>query len=140
MIEPHWASVKATVPYGMEFKDYIIIQNDTVDNWLANIKNNLVKTPGKLEFTLKGTDEDDNFIFKPYYLEYKERYGIYFYLLTPDSPALKEIMDSRERARRFVEATIDVVQIINDQYEVAHNLRAIPLEGIRWLQFQAGLR
>mgnify|MGYP000880879325 FL=1 len=123
VIEPHWASVKATIPYGMEFKDYIIIQNDTVDNWLANIKNNLVKTPGKLEFTLKGTDEDDNFIFKPYYLEYKERYGIYFYLLTPDSPALKEILDSRERARRFVEATIDVVQIINDQYEVAHNLR-----------------
>ena len=123
VIEPHWASVKATIPYGMEFKDYIIIQNGTVDDWLANIKNNLVKTPGKLEFTLRGTDEDDNFIFKPYYLEYKERYGIYFYLLTPDSPVLKEIMESRERARRLVEATIDVVQIINDQYEVAHNLR-----------------
>lgn len=123
VIEPHWASVKATIPYGMEFKDYIIIQNGTVDDWLANIKNNLVKTSGKLEFTLRGTDEDDNFIFKPYYLEYKERYGIYFYLLTPDSPVLKEIMESRERARRLVEATIDVVQIINDQYEVAHNLR-----------------
>ena len=41
--------------------------------------------------------------------------GIYFYLLTPDSPVLKEIMESRGRARRLVEATIDVVQIINDQ-------------------------
>jgi len=123
VIEPHWASVKATIPYGMDFKDYIVIQDDTVDNWLANIKNNLVKKPGKLEFSLRGTDEDENFIFKPYYLEYKERYGIYFYLLTPASPALKEILEARARARRLVEATIDVVQIINDQYEVAHNLR-----------------
>ncbi|NLM97014.1 MAG: hypothetical protein GX175_05320 [Halanaerobiaceae bacterium] len=123
VIEPHWASVKAVIPYGKDFKDYIVIQNGTVDDWLANIENNLIKTPGKLEFTLRGTDEDDNFIFKPYYLEYKERYGIYFYLQTPDSPALKEILESRERAGRLVEATIDVVQIINDQYEAAHNLR-----------------
>lgn len=89
VVEPHWASVKATIPDGVKIKDYLVIQNDPIDNWLDNIKSNLIKTPGKLEFTLRGTDEDGNFKFKPYYLEYKERYGIYFQLLTPGSPALR---------------------------------------------------
>ncbi|HHT49226.1 MAG TPA: hypothetical protein GXZ98_08050 [Firmicutes bacterium] len=85
VVEPHWASVKATTPDGVKIKDYIVLQHDPIEHWLDNINNNLVKTPGKLEFTLRGTDEDDNFKFKPYYREYKERYGIYFRLLTSGS-------------------------------------------------------
>ena len=87
--EQWWLSpiglVKATTPDGVKIKDYIVLQHDPIEHWLDNINNNLVKTPGKLEFTLRGTDEDDNFKFKPYYREYKERYGIYFRLLTSGS-------------------------------------------------------
>jgi DUF1680 family protein len=53
-----------------------------IDNWLGNIKNNLVRTPGKLEFTLRNTDEDYNLKFTPHYQRYKDRYGIYFKLGT----------------------------------------------------------
>ncbi|HOB09860.1 MAG TPA: glycoside hydrolase family 127 protein [Limnochordia bacterium] len=123
VVEPHWASVKATTPEGVEIKDYIVVQDGTIEDWIANIKTNLVKTPGKLEFTLRGTDEDDNFKFVPYYSEYKERYGIYFHLLTPDSPVLKEILEAKERAARLAEATIDMVQLTNDQHELVHNLQ-----------------
>lgn len=125
IIEPHWFSVKPTLPEDVEadIKDYIVIQEGTVEDWLANIRANLVKTPGKLEFTLRGTDEDDNFRFIPYFSEYKERYGIYFHLLTPNSPVLKEILEAKARAAKLAAATIDMVQITNDQYEAAHNLR-----------------
>ncbi len=54
----------------------------SIDNWLANIKNNLHQTPGKLEFTLRNTDEDNHLVFTPHYQRYKDRYGIYFKLGT----------------------------------------------------------
>lgn len=80
VVAPHWASVKATIPEGVEIKDYFVLREASREDWLANLKNNFVKTPGKLEFTLRGTDADGNLKFKPYYLEYQERYGIYFQL------------------------------------------------------------
>lgn len=54
----------------------------SIDNWLSNIKSNLVKTDGKLEFTLRNTDRNNNLVFTPHYLRYKDRYGIYFKLGT----------------------------------------------------------
>lgn len=57
-----------------------------VDNWLANIKNNLVQRPGKLDFTLRNTDEDNRLVFTPHYQRYKDRYGIYFKLGTYVGP------------------------------------------------------
>lgn len=62
----------------------------SIDNWLGNIKNNLVQTPGKLEFTLKNTDEDNNLKFTPQYQRYKDRYGIYFKLGTYTGPVPSE--------------------------------------------------
>lgn len=119
----HMASVKATIPEGVNIKDYILIENDTVDNWIDNIASNLVRTPGRLEFTLRNTDEDDNLKFTPYYLEYKSRYGIYFRLAALDSPEFQKIILERKNAAKKGEATIDEVQITNDQSELAHNLR-----------------
>ena len=57
-IEPHWASVKATLPSSLAINENIVIQDCSIEAWLENIKANLVRTPGKLEFCLKGTDRD----------------------------------------------------------------------------------
>jgi len=62
----------------MDIKDYIRIKKGTVKEWLDNIANNLLKTGDALEFRLNGTDEDDKLIFTPYFMQHKERYGIYW--------------------------------------------------------------
>jgi len=77
-------SVKATIPEGVRIKDYIAVKNGTVDDWIDNIASNLVRTPGRMEFLLRNTDEDENLKFTPYYLEYENRYGVYFRLVSQD--------------------------------------------------------
>lgn len=90
--EPQWASAKATIPSGVVIKDTIGIKSGTaIDDWIANIKNNLVQTPGTVEFTLRNTDSDSTLKFTPHYQRYTDRYGIYFRLTgtaggnTPDA-------------------------------------------------------
>jgi len=61
--------------------------------------------------------------FTPYYLEYQQRYGIYFRLVTLDSPELQTIIIAKKNANKRDEATIDAVQITNDQNELVHNLQ-----------------
>ncbi|OAB41159.1 beta-L-arabinofuranosidase domain-containing protein [Paenibacillus antarcticus] len=120
---PHLASQKANMPSGVSFKDYILIKDGNVNDWVREIKNNLVKTEGKLEFTLRNTDEDNHLKFTPYYTLYKERYGIYFYLSALDSPTFqKNILNKKTAAKKAI-AKIDEVQITNDQHELAHNLQ-----------------
>ncbi|GAA4834917.1 hypothetical protein GCM10023310_10510 [Paenibacillus vulneris] len=120
---PHLASQKANLPPGVTFKDYILVKDGSVTDWIHNVKNNLVKTEGKLEFTLRNTDEDNHLKFTPYYSLYKERYGIYFYLSALDSPTFqKNILNKKNAAKRAI-AKIDEVQITNDQHELAHNLQ-----------------
>jgi DUF1680 family protein len=74
-----WASKKAAEPTTPK-KQTIAITSGTVEDWIANINDNLVQTPGALEFTLQNTDEDNNLSFTPQYLRYQDRYGIYFVL------------------------------------------------------------
>ena len=79
--EGQWSSIKATIPAGVVIQDTIRINSGTtVNDWLANINSNLVRTPGKLEFTLKNTDSDTKLAFTPHYQRYADRYGIYFKL------------------------------------------------------------
>lgn len=117
----HWASIKPTMPEEVMIKDYIIVKDGSVDQWIDNIKNNLVKSPGKLEFTLEGTDEKLKFV--PFYSEYQERYGIYFRMVEQDSPSLQSIIEERKNVNKRIEATIDNVQVTNDQFELVHNLK-----------------
>jgi DUF1680 family protein len=77
--EPQWASEKAVAP-PTPAKDTIAITSGTIEDWIANIGDNLVQTPGQLEFTLRNTDEDGNLRFTPQYQRYQDRYGIYFRL------------------------------------------------------------
>ncbi|KNY29223.1 beta-L-arabinofuranosidase domain-containing protein [Pseudobacteroides cellulosolvens] len=118
---PHGVQVlKATK--NVTIKDYILI-TDSVNTWIGNIKNNMVKTPGRVEFTLRNTDEDNNLKFTPHYQRYKDRYGIYFTLMKMDATALEAYLrELREREARAA-LTIDEVPITNDQYELLHNLQ-----------------
>lgn len=104
-------------------KDYILINGDNVNSWIGNIKNNLVKTPGKAEFTLRNTDEDKNLIFTPHYLRYKDRYGIYFTLMKMDPATLEAYQKAKMEAEEREKLTIDSVPVTNDQYELLHNLQ-----------------
>jgi len=75
----HALTIAATKPAGIQ--DTIAINGGTtINQWLADIKTNLVQTPGKLEFKLKNTDSDDKLTFTPQYQRYQDRYGIYFKL------------------------------------------------------------
>ena len=78
---PHDAVIMATIPSGVTIQDTIMINSGTtINEWLANINNNLVQTPGQLAFTLKNTDSDSTLTFTPQYQRYQDRYGIYFKL------------------------------------------------------------
>jgi hypothetical protein len=73
----HAWTIAATKPSGIQ--DTIAINSGTtINSWIANIKTNLVQTPGKLEFNLKNTDSDSKLTFIPHYSRYQDRYGIYF--------------------------------------------------------------
>jgi uncharacterized protein len=68
----------ATKPSGIQ--EGFAISSGTINDWLSNIQKNLVQTPGKLEFNLKGTDSDGKLVFIPHFSRYKDRYGIYWKL------------------------------------------------------------
>ncbi len=70
--------LKANKPAGLQ--DTIKINSGTINDWLADLQSNLVKAPGKLEFSLKNTDSDAKLVFVPHYSRYKDRYGIYWIL------------------------------------------------------------
>jgi hypothetical protein len=107
--------VNVTVPtMFVEINDVIAITEGTRAEWLAHIADNLVRTEGTLEFTLQGTDRD--MVFTPHYLQYENRYGIYFKLV--DSTMVVE------NDEKDLYDVIDSLPVANDQYEFSHNLEA----------------
>ncbi|TYP77444.1 beta-L-arabinofuranosidase domain-containing protein [Paenibacillus methanolicus] len=107
-------------------RDYITVTGGNLDEWRANMTNNLVKTEGKLEFTLKGTDADGGLLtFTPHFERYEDRYGIYFELITTDSAGYqKSILDAKEAGRTEANS-ISFVIVANDQYELAANRQTV---------------
>lgn len=103
-----------------EIKDYLIIKEQGINAWKKDIARNLVKTEGKLEFRLKGTDEDDRLVFTPHYRQHSQRYGIYWILVEDGSKELDKYIEQMKQAERIKEAEIDSIQIGNDQYELSH--------------------
>lgn len=107
--------VNVTVPLlDCSISDIITVKDGTIENWLSNINENLVKNEGTLNFTLNGTDCD--LIFSPHYLQHKNRYGIYFRL----ADANTEIKENE--ADKYT--VIDSLPVGNDQYEFSHNLKS----------------
>lgn len=111
-------------------KDFITVKgkdglggtDDDVEEWIKNIDQNVVKTEGKVEFHLKGTDRDD-IVFTPHYKQHKERYGIYWNMVAKDSRALQEHIKSIKEKARLERVSIDSVPLGNDQYELLHNIQ-----------------
>lgn len=106
-----------------EVKDYIILKSENPEEWLAKLSEKLVKREGKLEFDLKDTDEDKHLVFTPYYLQYRERYGIYWELFGAGSDKLKDRLDMEEKKRKFEMSILDKIPVGNDQYELVHEVK-----------------
>ncbi|NLZ81430.1 MAG: hypothetical protein GX913_06495 [Clostridiales bacterium] len=107
----------------MDIKDYILVENMGVKEWLEDIKVHLIKKEGKLQFSLKETDEDERLVFTPHYRQYKELYGIYWEILESDSNALKIRILEEEKRKRFEGSIIDKIPLGNDQYELKSNVK-----------------
>lgn len=106
----------------MPMKDFIVLQEGTLEHWLFHLSDNLVRVGNGLSFALKGTDEDQ-LIFTPYYEQYKERYGIYWEMVEPDSKELQKHILQEKDKKRFEHAIIDKVPVGNDQYELVHKIK-----------------
>ena len=106
----------------VEIKDHIVVKAERIDSWKKHITENLIKTKGKLEFTLVGTDEDTNLVFTPHYLQHTQRYGIYWILVEENSEELNKYVIEKQHSERVKAAEIDSIQIGNDQYELSHHI------------------
>ena len=107
--------VNVTVPLlDSSLSDVIIVKDGSIENWLKNISENLIRNDGTLDFTLKSTNRE--LTFSPHYMQHKNRYGIYFRLADADT----EIKENE--ADKYT--IIDSFPVGNDQYEFSHNLKA----------------
>ncbi len=69
--------VNVTIPLEDETVDDVIkVEDCSVEQWLENINNYLVKRDNSLEFTLKGTNRE--LTFSPHFMQHQNRYGLYF--------------------------------------------------------------
>ena len=106
--------VDVTVPlWDASVSETLIVEKGTINKWLRNIDENLVRIGDSLEFSLKGTNQ--NLIFSPHYKQHTSRYGIYFTLA--DS---RTKLPENEEDKYLV---IDSLPVGNDQYEFSHNMK-----------------
>ncbi len=106
--------VNVTIPIAdSSISDVIRVEEGSIADFLESINTHLVKTEGKLEFTLTGTDRE--LVFTPHYAVYEHRYGIYFELVDADTEIEVDESD------KYV--VIDSLPVANDQYEYSHNLQ-----------------
>ena len=108
-------------------KDTITVQNMSLDEWKANITENLVRIEdsedGNVQFVLKNTDSEE-LIFSPYYKIYDQRYGIYMYLEAPDSEASQDRILAEKEQIREQEVSVDYLDSFdNNNSEFAKNLQ-----------------
>lgn len=105
----------------------ITVQNMTVEEWLSNVKENLVRIEdsedGKVQFKLNNTDSAD-LIYTPHFMRYKERYGLYMMLEEPGSEAgQNRIRDKKERLREEEMALDTLTNFDENNSEFAKNLQ-----------------
>lgn len=107
--------VDVTVPlWDTTLSDTLIVEKGTVNKWLRNIDENLVRIGDSLEFKLNGTNQE--LIFSPHYKQHTNRYGIYFRLAD-----FRTELPENEEDKYTV---IDSLPVGNDQYEFSHNLQS----------------
>lgn len=103
-----------------DVNEYVIINSDygTREKWLANLNENMVKTEGKLEFTMKNTDQE--LVFTPHYKRYNERYGIYWHITGMTEEERQEQILADKKAGRDENIVIDSIEPSHDQQENGH--------------------
>ncbi|MCI8717729.1 MAG: hypothetical protein HFH64_06185 [Lachnospiraceae bacterium] len=101
--------------YITDKSETISVINGTVAEFMANINDNLVKTEGKLEWTLENTDA--NLTFVPHYSQHTERYGIYFNYVSNTGAINASKYIATKAQDRFNNALLDTVQPGYGQYE-----------------------
>lgn len=115
--------VSVTVPSAKAVaNDTIGITNaDSVDEFIANINENLVKQDGTMNFTLSGTNVD--YVFTTHYNQDEENYGIYWtYYVDADGRSSQAVLDEKQK-NRIEDATIDKIeQLGRGQYELRFTL------------------
>ena len=115
--------VNVTIPSAKLIEDkYITDKSETISviygtvaEFMANINDNLVKTEGKLEWTLENTDA--NLTFVPHYSQHTERYGIYFNYVSNTGAINASKYIATKAQDRFNNALLDTVQPGYGQYE-----------------------
>ncbi|MBE5939540.1 MAG: hypothetical protein E7266_03995 [Lachnospiraceae bacterium] len=115
--------VSVTIPASKIIEgEYVTSESETVsvvsgsvEDFIKNINDNLVKADGKLEWTLENTDS--NLTFVPHYTQHTERYGIYFEYISDESAfnANKYVRDKLNGI--FTKSLLDTVQPAYGQYE-----------------------
>lgn len=110
--------VSVTVPATKAVtSDTIGIRNaETVEEYMKQINDNLVKADGSMDFTLQGTSAD--YVFTTHYNQDEENYGIYWnYYIDEDGRGAEEVL-AEKNANRLADATVDKVeQVGRGQYE-----------------------
>lgn len=101
--------------YITDKSETISVINGTVADFMENINDNLVKSEGKLEWTLENTDA--NLIFVPHYSQHTERYGIYFNYISNTGAINASKYIATKAQDRFNRALLDTVQPGYGQYE-----------------------
>ena len=116
--------VEVTIPQAKVIStDYVpggsdtvnILNGSTVKEFMENINDNLVKTEGKVEFTLTNTDA--NLTFVTHYSQHTERYGIYWEFAESGSDVNVVQYMNDKRADRLAANLLDTVQPGYGQYE-----------------------
>ena len=92
-----------------------ILNGSSVDEFMQSINDNLVKTEGKMEFTLLNTDSSLTFV--THYSQYKQRYGIYWEFAESGSDVNVVAYMNNKRADRLSANLLDTVQPGYGQYE-----------------------
>ncbi len=117
--ESHGMAVRKPKNKG-DVNEYVIIDSDygTREKWLEHINENMVKTDGKLEFTMQNTDQA--LVFTPHYRRHGERYGIYWYVsgMTEEEQQAQILADKQKG--RDENVIIDSIEPSHDQQENGH--------------------
>ncbi len=124
--------MNVTVPTALDsVNEYVIIDPDygTREKWLEELSENMVKTDGKLEFTMKNTDRE--LVFTPHYKRYDERYGIYWYITgMSEAEQQEQILKDKEDGRNR-NIIIDSIEPSHDQQENGHGYKQENSTGVQ---------
>lgn len=120
--------VNVTVPTKkIPVRERIVLKDEwRLAEWFAACNENFVKQDDALSFTLRGTDADEELVFRPYYRYYKERYGIYFDYYDRDNlpeDLQKELEEKKRLEEERLAAEAAEAERIRQEAEEAERIR-----------------